>query len=106
MTNDFESNLHILTLLTEALTAPRSLDEALNHITTMTCALLDTEQADGFGCVLSGALSEIMEECQVVIGFAVNVEIAFLWYDVITFGRLLLVYLNIRSAALLSLTDF
>ena len=45
MTSDFESNLHILTLLTEALTAPRSLDEALNHITTMTCALLDTEQA-------------------------------------------------------------
>ena len=45
MNNDFEHNLSILTMLSEALTAPRSLDEALNHITTMTCTLMDTEQA-------------------------------------------------------------
>lgn len=45
MKNDFEASLGILSLLTEALTVPRSLDEALTHITTMTCSLMETEQA-------------------------------------------------------------
>lgn len=42
---DFENNLGVLTLLTEALTQPKNLDEALSHITTITTRLLDTEQA-------------------------------------------------------------
>ena len=45
MSNDFEKNLETLTLLSEALTMQRTLEEGLNHITSMTCNLLETEQA-------------------------------------------------------------
>ena len=43
--HDFEKNLGVLRMLSEALTVPRSLDEGLDHITRMTCELMDTEQA-------------------------------------------------------------
>ena len=45
MSNDFEKNLETLTLLSEALTMQRTLEEGLDHITSMTCNLLETEQA-------------------------------------------------------------
>lgn len=43
--HDFEKKLGILRLLSEAMTMPRSLDEGLDHITRITCELMDTEQA-------------------------------------------------------------
>lgn len=43
--NDLENSLGVLKLLSEALTLPRSLDEGLQHITKMTCELMETEQA-------------------------------------------------------------
>ena len=45
MSNDFEKNLETLTLLSEALTMQRTLEEGLDHITSMTCSLMETEQA-------------------------------------------------------------
>ena len=45
MSNDFEKNLKTLTLLSETLTMQRTLEEGLDHITGMTCNLLETEQA-------------------------------------------------------------
>ena len=45
MSNDFEKNLETLTLLSEALTMQRTLEEGLDHITSMTCNLMETEQA-------------------------------------------------------------
>ena len=45
MKNDFEKNLETLTLLSEALTMQRTLEEGLDHITSMTCSLMETEQA-------------------------------------------------------------
>ncbi len=45
MNNDFDTNLDILNLLTDALTSPLTIDEALNRITAITCRLMDTEQA-------------------------------------------------------------
>ena len=43
--NDLQNSLVLLKMLVEALTLPRSLDEALEHITTATCKLMETEQA-------------------------------------------------------------
>jgi len=43
--NDLENSLGVLKLLSEALTVPRSLDEGLEHITRMTCELMETGQA-------------------------------------------------------------
>jgi len=43
--NEFEANLDVLEILTEALTNPRNLDDALEQITSMTCRLMDTTQA-------------------------------------------------------------
>ena len=43
--NDLQNSLIILKILVEALTMPRSLDEALEHITSVTCKLMDTGQA-------------------------------------------------------------
>lgn len=45
MKNDFEKNLEMLSLLTEAFLDPTTLEEGLNHITKMTCSLMGTEQA-------------------------------------------------------------
>lgn len=44
-TNDFENSLDVLKILSEALTVPRSLDEGLDQITSMTRKLMGTEQA-------------------------------------------------------------
>ena len=43
--NDLQNSLVILKILVEALTLPRSLDEALQHIVSATCKLMETEQA-------------------------------------------------------------
>lgn len=41
---DFETSLNTLSLLTDALTLPTSLDQALNQIVTLTGSLMETEQ--------------------------------------------------------------
>lgn len=43
--NDLQNSLIILKILVEALTLPRSLEEALQHITSATCKLMETNQA-------------------------------------------------------------
>ncbi|MBP1582554.1 MAG: hypothetical protein J6866_01230 [Victivallales bacterium] len=43
--NEFEANLDVLEILTEALTNPRTLADGLEQITSMTCRLMDTTQA-------------------------------------------------------------
>ena len=44
-TNDFENSLDVLKILSEALTVPRSLDDGLDQITSMTRKLMGTDQA-------------------------------------------------------------
>lgn len=41
---DFEASLRVLTVLSDALTVPHTLDEGLARITEMTCVLMDTQQ--------------------------------------------------------------
>lgn len=43
--SELENSLGVLRLLSEALTAPRSLDEGLDYITRMTCQLMEAGQA-------------------------------------------------------------
>ena len=43
--NNLENSLGVLQALSEALTKPRTLDEGLDHITRLTCDLMQTEQA-------------------------------------------------------------
>lgn len=42
---ELENSLGVLKILSEALTVPRSLDEGLEHITRLTCELMETSQA-------------------------------------------------------------
>ncbi len=42
---ELENSLGVLKILSEALTVPRSLDEGLEHITRLTCELMETGQA-------------------------------------------------------------
>ena len=42
---ELENSLGVLKILSEALTVPRSMDEGLEHITRLTCELMETGQA-------------------------------------------------------------